>query len=51
MGEGSSLQAATFPRPPPDLPPINHLHIREQDHTIKKQVLLDLSIPPTGTGN
>lgn len=48
-GEGSSLQVATLPNPPPDLPPTNYLHVREKDSAVKKKVLLDLSIPPPQT--
>jgi hypothetical protein len=43
--QGSSPELTQSLNPPPDLVPINYLHVNEGNNTAKRKIILDLSIP------
>ena len=47
LPQGSSVQSSSSLSSllPPDLAPTNYIHIKEKDHSVKRQILLDLSVP------
>ena len=45
LPEGSSAKPQPRQNLPPDLAPTNYLHVKERDNSVKRKILLDLSVP------
>ena len=45
LPQGSSVQSSSSNLLPPDLAPTNYLHVKEKNNSVKRQILLDLSVP------
>jgi len=45
LPQGSSTKPPSPPNLPPDLAPTNYIHVKERDNSVKRKILLDLSVP------